>query len=526
MNQFEPDQWNTIAQPTYLDNFDPNLCDFTAMNLYSDPVFMNDMNMNDVNSMNTMNTMNDMNMIPDSPPSPSTTVSDIVGDSPSYDGAPVVNNGYPYGCISNTTAEFLQTPYYIPQNYQDGFIQMNGNWNDGQAMQEPVSPNNYILQTPPVSPDQSDIHPKSPATETKKRVASPSGRSSKKRKVTPTLDASQGRVKLERKELLAICSEDYENYVKELQRFKKFSDSDKKIIVEQRRKIKNRESAHESRVRKKNYIQELEQRVNELNEENSRLKENIQSMAHENVQLKGNVVYLQNVVEKSGLANMFQTGVSYMNNMKTQQANVKTGGVMLLILLLSFGVFFNPNYLKSKESNLPFQLEVPGEGTSFKEELPFKPASTTNNFIDQYSSTDILNQKTRDAFRNRSVRKTDTTQKTPVNTKQQDMYIVPNVNFKPNTTYLLCNDVQQIVPSEDMGIENDPDSPLLITFIIPPDTFETGKEPKKEEDGLLEVTCQVIDVNLSPQTPQKFKHRVAEEPGAVANEKHLSDPPM
>eukprot|EP01122_Echinamoeba_exundans_P008823 TRINITY_DN3002_c0_g1_i1.p1 TRINITY_DN3002_c0_g1~~TRINITY_DN3002_c0_g1_i1.p1 ORF type:complete len:641 (+),score=225.89 TRINITY_DN3002_c0_g1_i1:408-2330(+) len=75
------------------------------------------------------------------------------------------------------------------------------------------------------------------------------------------------------------------------------------------------------------------------------------------------------------------------------------------------------------------------------------------------------------------------------------------INFKPNVTYLMCNNVQQITPAANADMKEDPSAPALISFLIPPDSLDassksSGRSSVQKE--LLEVTCKVVGVNLVP----------------------------
>jgi len=76
-------------------------------------------------------------------------------------------------------------------------------------------------------------------------------------------------------------------------------------------------------------------------------------------------------------------------------------------------------------------------------------------------------------------------------------------NWKPNTTYLLCANVSQIIPPPSVSLE-DPDAPLMVSFLIPPDSLSglqanSGSKVSGAE-SVLEVTCQVVDVSNIPFT--------------------------
>jgi len=78
-------------------------------------------------------------------------------------------------------------------------------------------------------------------------------------------------------------------------------------------------------------------------------------------------------------------------------------------------------------------------------------------------------------------------------------------NWKKNTTYLLCANVSEIIPPAS-AVPDDPYAPLMVSFLIPPDSFNTtcSKENSGSADAaensteVLEVTCQVVDVCSIP----------------------------
>ncbi|XP_050532090.1 uncharacterized protein LOC126900426 isoform X2 [Daktulosphaira vitifoliae] len=67
-----------------------------------------------------------------------------------------------------------------------------------------------------------------------------------------------------------------------------------------RRKIRNKISAQDSRKRKKEYVDGLEERVKQCSEENSQLMKNVHALQTENERLKAALKRLQNVIAPSG----------------------------------------------------------------------------------------------------------------------------------------------------------------------------------------------------------------------------------
>lgn len=104
-------------------------------------------------------------------------------------------------------------------------------------------------------------------------------------------------------------------------------------VKRQRRLIKNRESAQKSRMRKKMYIEDLETKVKSLATHNDILLQ-------ENNALKEEITYLTKFINKTpGLAE--EIAHSRPKGTVPPIRNVKAAGVCLLIVLFSFGLFFN-----------------------------------------------------------------------------------------------------------------------------------------------------------------------------------------
>jgi len=81
---------------------------------------------------------------------------------------------------------------------------------------------------------------------------------------------------------------------------------------------------------------------------------------------------------------------------------------------------------------------------------------------------------------------------TPTNPNSIQSRVIPDISkWRPNTTYLMCNNVSQILPPSNV-VSNNPQN-VMVSLLIPPDTFGTPKD-----NSLLEVTCQVIEVSSVP----------------------------
>jgi len=120
---------------------------------------------------------------------------------------------------------------------------------------------------------------------------------------------------------------------------------EEKELKRQRRLIKNRESAQASRQRKKAHVEELEAEIAGLKREKDELRDELTSLHAENLGLKREVGHLQDVIKRSGLLSTLWDNLTSIRksggDFDQLPANVKAAGVCLLMVLFSFGMFFN-----------------------------------------------------------------------------------------------------------------------------------------------------------------------------------------
>jgi len=113
---------------------------------------------------------------------------------------------------------------------------------------------------------------------------------------------------------------------------------EEKVLKKVRRKIKNKQSAMESRRRRKEYIGNLEKRVKHCTDMNSGLKKKVDQLSNENKSLITQLKQLQSLVATS-----------------VQQSKKAQTGTCLAVLLLSFALFFLPfnpmHYGNDKSTN-------------------------------------------------------------------------------------------------------------------------------------------------------------------------------
>lgn len=126
-------------------------------------------------------------------------------------------------------------------------------------------------------------------------------------------DAKSTTSLVSRDDLLKYTSEDLEAYVKALTATRPLTTAENKEIKRQRRLIKNRESAQQSRKRKKDKVGDLETLVAQLETINEERKSRLEEIQAENVILKAEVSQLVNVIKDSpALSSLLMNVTSWM----------------------------------------------------------------------------------------------------------------------------------------------------------------------------------------------------------------------
>jgi hypothetical protein len=176
------------------------------------------------------------------------------------------------------------------------------------------------------------------------------------------------RLILSREELLTLTSTQYEAMITQVRSVRELTAAEKRDVKRQRRLIKNRESAQASRQRKKTYVEELEKRLAELSNENTMLRQTSLIIQNENSLLRAENDYIkgkftslyfpncEGVLTSSGLSNLLNRGSNFLTEHMQQKPqlisnvpqplpphktpSLKSSGVVLMILLFSFGLMF------------------------------------------------------------------------------------------------------------------------------------------------------------------------------------------
>eukprot|EP01103_Thecamoeba_quadrilineata_P016455 TRINITY_DN5507_c0_g1_i1.p1 TRINITY_DN5507_c0_g1~~TRINITY_DN5507_c0_g1_i1.p1 ORF type:complete len:489 (-),score=140.68 TRINITY_DN5507_c0_g1_i1:10-1476(-) len=379
----------------------------------------------------------------------------------------------------------------------------------GFILPDQLSYNNNSFHTDPLlDPSQNPISPDSISE-------SLSDESQKKRPRKRKKDKSNFQptpVTLPREKLLTLSSKDLEEYAANLAAIRPLTPEEEKDIKRQRRLIKNRESAQASRCRRKSHMDELEQHINDLNSDKHNMSERISQLEIENKSLKQQVLQLQFALNNK------ETRQS-ITHFKSQSNNVPAAGICLLVVLFTFGMFFqsNPNMqaspfmdlLLSNTNNLPTHPALTHEINSLSNEkmsviktevnLPIKeeqvsPArrystgrvlleldepelediqentrisevmvSKTKPMMTDFYPTEIVPSNEEMACDEESQAKKKRKRYDYVEDDSRKMEISVRDSIESNSSF----DLKAISSLSDLHLV-DPSSPLLITILIPP----------------------------------------------------------
>ncbi|XP_065060323.1 probable basic-leucine zipper transcription factor F [Rhopilema esculentum] len=157
--------------------------------------------------------------------------------------------------------------------------------------------------------------------------------------------------------------------------------AEEKVLKKVRRKIKNKQSAMESRKRRKDYTDNLEKRVKQCTEVNMTLKKQVTTLTEENRSLLDQLKKLQSLVAK-----------------QTKSAQT---GTCLAVLLLSFALFvlpFNPmNYGKTGVQNTgPLSASVDPYSSNIVRSrtiLQYNEDTIENDNYEEWNASNVLMSK-------------------------------------------------------------------------------------------------------------------------------------
>eukprot|EP01102_Stenamoeba_stenopodia_P010554 TRINITY_DN3197_c0_g1_i1.p1 TRINITY_DN3197_c0_g1~~TRINITY_DN3197_c0_g1_i1.p1 ORF type:complete len:496 (-),score=93.52 TRINITY_DN3197_c0_g1_i1:125-1612(-) len=312
----------------------------------------------------------------------------------------------------------------------------------------------------------------------------------------------------------------------------------------QRRLIKNRESAQLSRLRKKMYIDDLEKKVSALTQDNDALTKRVATLVQENKNLSDQVSYLQNALKQSQAnpTNRKLPIVPANNNANNNSKNMKAAGVCMLMILFSFGLFFN---IKPGDRFKEPTFHVGRVLTAIEEEskplsLPDQESSSaaeqTTSIVSRKRSAEdnlpvVRRSQDRQGSPKRKIIKAERKMKidtedgneaglVPLNQAPAKVSTSSGVHHhpqelrhiirQPDTQYIYCSEPQNLFDATqhrardaDDGTDDQYESnrqvnrqPLISLLVPANSTFPSiGVE---HENSLMEITCKILSINLYP----------------------------
>lgn len=106
-------------------------------------------------------------------------------------------------------------------------------------------------------------------------------------------------VTLTRKQMLEISSDDYEVFIRNVRSVRTLTEEEEAICKEQKRLIKNREAAQQSRAKKKTQIQRLRKEIQQKQYDNFQIEKEMGKKETENEMMKGEIGYLYSMIKQS-----------------------------------------------------------------------------------------------------------------------------------------------------------------------------------------------------------------------------------
>jgi len=228
---------------------------------------------------------------------------------------------------------------------------------------------------------------------------------------------------------------------------------------------------------------------------------------------------LNKFVGTTGIGKVLQQGAAYLSKLAQKPTptvpvatlNPRATGAILMVVLLSFGLLFNGQLGLNGQRTLPAPPSLGAAVSSRVIEHPsYVPTSETRKLQELYESAEMptvrIMQRVAQGAKmpsasSHSLRPDEAALKT---TKPLVDPLLPHMadgDWKPNTTYLLCPEVQRLQPPNSLKETLvHPEAPLQLAFLIPPDALGTnapsGSNAAHRE--FLEVTCQVTAVSKRP----------------------------
>jgi len=165
----------------------------------------------------------------------------------------------------------------------------------------------------------------------------PSENNSKKR---PRDEDMKEDILLPRDQLLTMTSKEIEDYVAKLKSQRNLTITEEKELKRQRRLIKNREYASQSRNRKKAFVDDLQKKIESVQEENALLKSQVQSLSEENQVLKRKISAIAESIKKKTSSSDFLKKITTIGRPASPNKTISACLLVMMFMVFTFGVFW------------------------------------------------------------------------------------------------------------------------------------------------------------------------------------------
>jgi uncharacterized small protein (DUF1192 family) len=331
-----------------------------------------------------------------------------------------------------------------------------------------------------------------------------------------------------RETLLQITSQQMSRYVKHLKETTRLTPAQEKELKREKRLVKNRESARNSRQRKLDHISELDEKIALLEAENARLREENEVLKKSNNKKRDYSTYSNNIISIN------EEEEQDMNNQNLEEIilpgvvggrKVKMMGMVLLVFVLGMGLIYHTGRAVGP---LGIQREVIPQVKVLRSAVPYpyvpqqdvrKLMNNDNNL--QMMMTDInhqdINSITTTDLHNNHLEKEEPTRTSGIipildikvsninNNKYQQ-----RKEWEPkNITYLLVEKSDSITRADPVQPDNKQRNSLGI--IVPASSFILDYSNDIHRDEMVELLCTVSEITTFPRTSLSYPSTIIDD---------------
>jgi hypothetical protein len=256
------------------------------------------------------------------------------------------------------------------------------------------------------------------------------------------------------------------------------TEEEERKLKRQKRLLKNRESAQLSRQRKKQYVEELEKKLETLTTSNDSLNEQVNHLSSDKQRLEEEVLFLRNLIKSSPtMAPAEKTQV-------LSTKNAKAAGVCLLIMLFSFGLVSKTLDPLAVEENSSYSREEIPEvlPAKFQTGRVLQSLQVSEPVVDRNSLKHLIPEL--------SMPNPDQNSRRKVKISSSDDRV--NSDMKESNIMVFCPSAHQLSTPKIDGNQ--------VSLVIPANAYNstdfngTQLASPQSESGYLEIKCNVASL--------------------------------